>query len=127
MFQSTTSIIMFYYCCIAGYFLYQFHFLLLYYHNAEPLFFLQILQILVRAVVENLTDIRGEQAQTLESKLKELLGRVTARHSSDGEIWQQYAKLYGDGHSTNPEDNEKVSVTAKTAKDIWLLVCAKLR
>ncbi|XP_044070278.1 tetratricopeptide repeat protein 27 [Siniperca chuatsi] len=68
---------------------------------------IQILQILVRAVVENLTDSHGEQAVTLQSKLKELLGRVSSRHSSDSEIWRQYALLYGDGHSSNSEDNEK--------------------
>lgn len=67
----------------------------------------QILQILVRAVVENMTDSHGEQAVTLRSKLKELLGRVSSRHSSDSEIWRQYALLYGDGQSSNPEDNEK--------------------
>ncbi|KAG7214400.1 hypothetical protein INR49_023111, partial [Caranx melampygus] len=53
---------------------------------------------------ENYKDV---QAVTLQSKLKELLGRVSSRHSSDSEIWRQYALLYGDGHSTNPEDNEK--------------------
>ncbi|XP_062285833.1 tetratricopeptide repeat protein 27 [Scomber scombrus] len=68
---------------------------------------IQILQILVKAVVENLTDSHGGQANSAESKLKELLGRVTSRHSSDAEIWRQYALLYGDGHSSNPEDNEK--------------------
>ncbi|XP_040929987.1 tetratricopeptide repeat protein 27 isoform X2 [Betta splendens] len=68
---------------------------------------IQILQILVRAVVENLTDSQGQQAGTLQAKLKELLGRVTSRHSTDAEIWRQYALLYGDGHSSNPEDNEK--------------------
>ncbi|XP_042358020.1 LOW QUALITY PROTEIN: tetratricopeptide repeat protein 27 [Plectropomus leopardus] len=67
----------------------------------------QILQILVRAVVENLTDRQGEQSMTLRSKMKELLGRVTSRHSSDSEIWQQYGLLYGNGHSNDPEDNEK--------------------
>lgn len=72
----------------------------------------QILQILVKAVVENLTDRQGEQAVTLKSKLKELLGRVSSRHSTDSEIWRQYALLYGDGHSSNPEDNEKVGFTA---------------
>ncbi|XP_071402523.1 tetratricopeptide repeat protein 27-like [Centroberyx affinis] len=66
-----------------------------------------VLQILVRAVVENLTDNRGEQAASLRPSLQELLGRVTSRHSTDSQIWQQYARLYGDGHSTNPEDNEK--------------------
>lgn len=68
---------------------------------------IQILQILVRAVVENMMDNHGEQAVTVQAKLKELLGRVSSRHSSDAEIWQQYALLYGNGHSSNPEDNEK--------------------
>lgn len=73
------------------------------------IFSCQILQILVRAVVENMTDSQGQQAANLEPKLKELLGRVTSRHSSNSDIWRQYALLYGDGHSSNPEDNEKVS------------------
>ncbi|XP_063347961.1 tetratricopeptide repeat protein 27 [Pelmatolapia mariae] len=68
---------------------------------------IQILQILVKAVVENLTDSQGEQAGALQSKLKELLGRVSSRHSSDAEIWRQYALLYGDGHSSNPENDDK--------------------
>ncbi|KAM7408112.1 hypothetical protein PAMA_002003 [Pampus argenteus] len=68
---------------------------------------IQILQILVKAVVENLTDSHGEPAGSLEPKLKELLGRVSSRHSNDSEIWRQYALLYGDGHGANPENNEK--------------------
>ncbi|XP_072247671.1 tetratricopeptide repeat protein 27 [Leuresthes tenuis] len=67
---------------------------------------IQILQILVKAVVDNLTDSQGVQAGVLRSKLKELLGRVSSRHSSDAEIWQQYALLYSGG-STNPEDSDK--------------------
>uniref|UniRef100_A0AAQ5XMP8 Tetratricopeptide repeat protein 27 n=1 Tax=Amphiprion ocellaris TaxID=80972 RepID=A0AAQ5XMP8_AMPOC len=68
---------------------------------------IQILQIVVRAVVENLTDSQGQQAGALQSKLKELLGRISSRHSSDAEIWRQYALLYGGGTSSNIEDNEK--------------------
>ncbi|XP_059215036.1 tetratricopeptide repeat protein 27 [Centropristis striata] len=68
---------------------------------------IEILEILVRAVVDNLPDRRDEQSVTLQSKLKELLGRVSSRHSSDSKIWQQYALLYGGGQSSNPEDNEK--------------------
>ncbi|XP_034040508.1 tetratricopeptide repeat protein 27-like [Thalassophryne amazonica] len=68
---------------------------------------IEILQVLVRVVVENLSDIHGQTAKSLESKVKELLGRVSSRHSSDSQIWQQYALLYGNGHSTNTEDNEK--------------------
>ncbi|TNN58347.1 Tetratricopeptide repeat protein 27 [Liparis tanakae] len=68
---------------------------------------MQILQILVRAVVENLTDRQEVPAETLRSNLKELLGRISSRHSSDGEVWQQYALLYGGGRSDDPDDNEK--------------------
>lgn len=62
----------------------------------------------MRAVVENLSDSRGEQAAKMGSKMKELLGRVSSCHSSDAHIWQLYAQLYGDGRSSNPEDDEKV-------------------
>lgn len=76
--------------------------------TVSPWFLLQILQILVRAVVEQLLDSHGRQAGSVQSKLKELLGRVSSRHSSDPEIWRQYARLYGGGHGDEPEDNEKV-------------------
>uniref|UniRef100_A0A3Q2Y041 Tetratricopeptide repeat protein 27 n=1 Tax=Hippocampus comes TaxID=109280 RepID=A0A3Q2Y041_HIPCM len=68
---------------------------------------IQIVKILVRAVVEKLTDSQGEQAASLQSKLKELMGRISARHSNDPEIWQQYAALYGGGRSSSAEENEK--------------------
>uniref|UniRef100_A0A8C1JEZ6 Tetratricopeptide repeat protein 27 n=1 Tax=Cyprinus carpio TaxID=7962 RepID=A0A8C1JEZ6_CYPCA len=67
----------------------------------------EVLEILVRAVVGNLTDHRGEHASNLKAKLQELFGRVSARCSTDAQIWKQYARLYGDGHSNNVEDNEK--------------------
>ncbi|XP_051936997.1 tetratricopeptide repeat protein 27 [Hippocampus zosterae] len=68
---------------------------------------IQIVKILVRAVVEKLTDSQGEQPASLQSKLKELIGRISARHSNDPEIWQQYAALYGGGRSSRAEENEK--------------------
>lgn len=67
----------------------------------------EVLEILVRSVVDNLTDHRGEQASNLKAKLQELFGRVSARCSTDAQIWKQYAHLYGDGNSSNVEDNEK--------------------
>uniref|UniRef100_A0A673BN71 Tetratricopeptide repeat protein 27 n=1 Tax=Sphaeramia orbicularis TaxID=375764 RepID=A0A673BN71_9TELE len=66
-----------------------------------------ILQILVRAVLENMTDRQGLEARTLSSQLKELLGRVSSRHSGDSEVWRQYALLYGNGRSDNRDDNNK--------------------
>ncbi|XP_076852064.1 tetratricopeptide repeat protein 27 [Brachyhypopomus gauderio] len=67
----------------------------------------EVLEILVRAVVENLVDHRGDQASNQRGKLQELFGRVSARCSTDAQIWKQYARLYGNGHSDNKEDNEK--------------------
>uniref|UniRef100_A0A672JZZ3 Tetratricopeptide repeat protein 27 n=1 Tax=Sinocyclocheilus grahami TaxID=75366 RepID=A0A672JZZ3_SINGR len=67
----------------------------------------EVLEILVRSVVDNLTDHHGEQASNLKAKLQELFGRVSARCSTDAQIWKQYARLYGDGNSNNVEDNEK--------------------
>uniref|UniRef100_A0A672JW55 Tetratricopeptide repeat protein 27 n=1 Tax=Sinocyclocheilus grahami TaxID=75366 RepID=A0A672JW55_SINGR len=69
----------------------------------------EVLEILVRSVVDNLTDHHGEQASNLKAKLQELFGRVSARCSTDAQIWKQYARLYGDGNSNNVEDNEKVN------------------
>ncbi|XP_053567831.1 tetratricopeptide repeat protein 27 [Bombina bombina] len=67
----------------------------------------QVLKILVRAVVEDLKDSKGNSTANLKSKLQELLGRVTSRDSSDAEIWKAYAKLYGNGASEKAEENEK--------------------
>ncbi|XP_061693028.1 tetratricopeptide repeat protein 27 isoform X2 [Syngnathoides biaculeatus] len=68
---------------------------------------IQIVKILVRAVVEKLTDSQGEETASLQPKLRELMGRISSHHSNDPEIWRQYALLYEDGHSSNAEENEK--------------------
>ncbi|KAJ8250597.1 hypothetical protein COCON_G00225190 [Conger conger] len=67
----------------------------------------EVLEILVRSVVEELPDGQGEQASSLRGKLQELLGRVTSRVSSDAPVWRMYARLYGDGRGEDPEDNQK--------------------
>ncbi|KAM4041517.1 tetratricopeptide repeat protein 27 [Anomaloglossus baeobatrachus] len=67
----------------------------------------QVLKVLVRAVVEGIEDSKGESSSNLKTKLQELFGRITARDSSDAEIWRAYAKLYGNGESEKAEENEK--------------------
>lgn len=68
---------------------------------------LEILEVLVRAAVKDLPDREGAPSSALKPKLKELLGRVSSRHSREGAVWRQYAALYGDGTSESRDDNEK--------------------
>lgn len=53
----------------------------------------EVLKIVVKAVTNNMVDAAGLPAARLHNKLLELFGRITAKVTSDAQIWQLYADL----------------------------------
>ncbi|RUS85374.1 hypothetical protein EGW08_006859, partial [Elysia chlorotica] len=67
----------------------------------------EVLSILTRAVIEKIPDGDGRSAERLWGKLTELFGRVTSKVTSDGDVWDSYAKLYSNQVGENEPDMEK--------------------
>ncbi|KAK7477463.1 hypothetical protein BaRGS_00031287 [Batillaria attramentaria] len=53
----------------------------------------EVLKIVVKAVTNNMEDAAGLPAARLHGKLLELFGRITAKVTSDAQIWRLYADL----------------------------------
>lgn len=51
------------------------------------------LAALVSAVCSNSNDLEGKQSGHLLQRTRELLGRVTAIHPGEGDVWELYASL----------------------------------
>ncbi|XP_078483720.1 tetratricopeptide repeat protein 27 isoform X2 [Ciona intestinalis] len=84
-----------------------------------------ILQILVKAVMEDIIDKNGNPGSSLKSNVYELFGRIVSKSTTDFDIWQLYGKLYGDGVSSDTEENTKAiqhlhkALSVGTQKQAW--------
>ncbi|KAH9519559.1 Tetratricopeptide repeat domain 27, partial [Bulinus truncatus] len=67
----------------------------------------EVLNILTRAVLEKILDADGRPADRLAGKLTELFGRITAKITSEGDIWANYAKLTSSRINNKEPDLEK--------------------
>lgn len=67
----------------------------------------EVLNILTRAVLENLPDASGKPSERLLEKLLELFGRITSKVSSEGDVWMNYAKLSSSNIGSRQPDMEK--------------------
>lgn len=65
----------------------------------------QVIVILCRAVLENCNDICGKPAQNYKSDLLQLLGRLTAKVTPDGDTWCMYARLLLTGSEKDMPEN----------------------
>ncbi|XP_041351837.1 tetratricopeptide repeat protein 27-like [Gigantopelta aegis] len=68
---------------------------------------LEVLNILVRAVTENIPDTNGTPAGKLRPALMELFGRITSKITSEARIWQMYAELNSSGSTRDKITSEK--------------------
>nr|CAB3267333.1 tetratricopeptide repeat protein 27 [Phallusia mammillata] len=66
-----------------------------------------ILKVLVRAVLEDITDASGNKGGLLRNKLLKLFGHITSQTTSHSVVWMLYGQLYSSDSSENTEENEK--------------------
>lgn len=69
---------------------------------------MQVLSVLVRAVSENIADLGGEPSACLQPKLLELFGHITAKVTSNADVWRLYAELLATSEPLTATLHERV-------------------
>ncbi|KAK7104529.1 hypothetical protein V1264_019229 [Littorina saxatilis] len=69
----------------------------------------EVLRIVVKAVVTDMEDAGGKPSARLHPKMLELFGRITAKVTSDGDVWQLYADLCRAETPSHTPDLEKTA------------------
>ncbi|XP_030854836.1 tetratricopeptide repeat protein 27 [Strongylocentrotus purpuratus] len=66
-----------------------------------------VLEVMVRAVLEDLMDCHEKPVSLLKPKILELFGRITSEVTANATVWSLYAKLLGSCQSDNLVQNDK--------------------
>ncbi|CAG2193435.1 Tetratricopeptide repeat protein 27 [Mytilus edulis] len=68
----------------------------------------EVLGVLVRVVVEDISDCNGKPGTSFKQKLQELFGRITSKVTNNSKIWKHYGQLTNHETDNSPETQQKV-------------------